>query len=721
MLTVLQILDNAALLTLAGLGFYFVERIRDRLGPMLRRMLHGVNFAISAFLVTASPVTLVDGALIDARAGPVILAGVVAGPIGGLMAGASGGLSRYLMGGEFAFSGMAVFFLYAAIGIAAARFRIVSDRRAFSMPSIIALTLASFCAASAMFFLIDPRERALFWLQQDLPFILLANALSLVFLASILRAAIYFVRKNTELIVLNERLNLAKRAGGFGIWDFDIRTGVLNWDKRSAELHGVDPESVEGTYEDWARNVHPDDLSGTEQIFRDALSTGNPFDSEYRVRLPQGTERTIKGDAIVLRDSKGQPERVVGTNLDLTKLRTTEAKLDKATSIVMHSQKFDTIGQLTGGVAHDFNNLLAVVTGNQELLRDQLQSDKFDLDEMRALIDASLEATKRGAELTQNMLAYARQAQLTPELTDLNQVVRETGNWLRRTIESRIEIRTVLQKDLWQTRVDRVSLQTALVNLLVNARDAFEGSGKVTIETGNVRIASDDSEEPQNEMRPGRYVMLTVSDNGSGIAPDILDCIFDPFFTTKRVGKGSGLGLSMVQGFVKQSGGTIRVHSEPGAGTTFKIYFPAAPEAACARDADIKEEGPSALRQQSGKRLLVVEDQLDLLSVMEKMLSVAGYDVVTAASGDEAYRIFESTPGVDLVVSDIVMPGELQGPGLAKKIRAVRPGMRFIFISGYASDSAVRGNCLLPGDIRLMKPVSRKELLDAVQKAFSDQ
>ena len=306
-------------------------------------------------------------------------------------------------------------------------------------------------------------------------------------------------------------------------------------------------------------------------------------------------------------------------------------------------------------------------------------------------------------------------------MTDLNQVVRETGNWLRRTIESRIEIRTVLQKDLWQTRVDRVSLQTALVNLLVNARDAFEGSGKVTIETGNVRIASDDSEEPQNEMRPGRYVMLTVSDNGSGIAPDILDCIFDPFFTTKRVGKGSGLGLSMVQGFVKQSGGTIRVHSEPGAGTTFKIYFPAAPEAACARDADIKEEGPSALRQQSGKRLLVVEDQLDLLSVMEKMLSVAGYDVVTAASGDEAYRIFESTPGVDLVVSDIVMPGELQGPGLAKKIRAVRPGMRFIFISGYASDSAVRGNCLLPGDIRLMKPVSRKELLDAVQKAFSDQ
>jgi CheY-like chemotaxis protein len=319
------------------------------------------------------------------------------------------------------------------------------------------------------------------------------------------------------------------------------------------------------------------------------------------------------------------------------------------------------------------------------------------------------------------MLAYARKARLTPVLTDLNQVVRETEKWLRRTIESRIEIETVLQAGLWPTMVDRVSLQSALVNLLVNARDAVDGSGQVTVETSNIRIEKEYTEDRNEDIPPGRYVMLAVTDTGTGIAPEFIDRIFDPFYTTKQIGKGSGLGLSMVQGFVKQSGGAIRVYSELDVGTSFKIYFPAAQVASQVSTEEDDVDFPSAVQERSGKRILLVEDQEGVLTVLEKTLRGAGFDVVTAESGDEAFRIFCDDNQFDLVATDIVMPGELQGPSLAREIRSLRPDIRFIFLSGYASEATVHGNGLRPEDIRLMKPVSRINLLDAVRSALSDQ
>lgn len=718
--TVFQILDNLVFLSFLGVFFYFIRLYGNDLSNIRRQVLNGLSFGIVALLVTATPVSMGDGATVDTRAGPILLAGIFAGPFGALLAASIGAIGRGLVGGSFAPSGMVVYFVYAFFGLALIRFRVVVPEMASTWRSLVLLTLASWLGASAMFFLIQPLDRAIVWLQQDLPYIFLANALSVFGVGIIIGFAAHLVRQTCDAVKLGETLNLAKHAGKIGVWDFNVSTGDLTWDSRSKELHGVDQLGFSSSYEAWSQTVHPDDLSSVQVAFAKSLAAQVPFSVEYRVVLSDGSINTIRGNAVVLRDGSGKPLRVVGTNLDLSELRETEKKLSAAQSLAEQSQKFETIGQLTGGVAHDFNNLLAVVMGNQELLKFELEQSPIDIVEVKALIDASIEASKRGAELTQNMLAYARQAHLRPVPTDLNQVIRETENWLRRTIESSVQIETVLQAGLWPALVDRASLQSALVNLLVNARDALEGAGKVTVETCNIRIDEEYIRSTGEDISVGRYVMLAVSDNGPGIPRDQIDRIFDPFFTTKITGKGSGLGLSMVQGFVKQSQGAIRVYSEIGVGTSFKLYFPVS-------TGDAEEGVPHQVslthsedRRVRRERILLVEDSEQVISVLRKILVNAQYDVVVAMNGDDAVCIFQDDQKFDLVVTDIVMPGLLQGPALAKEIRQLSPKMPFVFISGYASEATVHGNGLRPEDIRLMKPVSRATLLQSIENALGD-
>lgn len=714
----LQILENVLLLSLLGLGFYAIESQRETISRRVADLLHGVSFGLIAFLVTTTFVPFADGATVDARAAPVILAGYVGGPIAAFIAAVLGGLARGMVGSHFVFSGVIVYFVYAVIGSAfwaARRDKPVDFRNAVHIGG---MCLASCVGAAAMFVLIQPYERAIAWLMNDLPFIMAANVLGLIFAVGVLSIAAAVLQKTREVNELVETLQLAKRAGGFGIWDYDIRTGALNWDEQSLNLHGMDGTSFTGTFEDWARRVHPEDRITAQENFWHALQSADSYEVEYRVPHEDGTETTIKGNAIFLRDSEGDATRVVGTNLDLTTIRTAEKKLKEAQRLAFQAQKFETIGKMTGGVAHDFNNLLAVIMGNLELAADELRKDKPDREEVFTLFEASLEATRRGADLTQNMLAYARKARLSPERLDLNDTVRETENWMRRTIPSKIDIKTDLQPDLWLTRVDRISLQNALINLLVNARDAFEASGRILIETANVRVGDNVTLEDDEDIAPGRYVTLAVTDTGRGMEENVIQNMFDPFFTTKNVGEGSGLGLSMVEGFVKQSGGEIRVNSKPGFGTRMKVYFPAlgsdtptTPKTRLPEVQTVHAERPSG-------RILLVEDREDVLDVLHKALAGAGYEVATAKCGDEGFRIYQQDPQFDLVVTDIVMPGELQGPTLAQKIREDDPEMPFIFLSGYVSISAAHGYVPAQGDVRLMKPVSREELLANVARSL---
>jgi CheY-like chemotaxis protein len=316
------------------------------------------------------------------------------------------------------------------------------------------------------------------------------------------------------------------------------------------------------------------------------------------------------------------------------------------------------------------------------------------------------------------MLAYARKARLDPEIVNLNEIVRETKKWMRRTIETSIDIETVFQEGLWSIRADRSSLQSAIVNLIVNARDAMDGAGEVVLRTRNIHVDELFIAERQEEVLPGDYVLLTVDDNGMGIEANSLQKIFDPFYTTKAVGKGTGLGLSMVQGFVKQSGGALRVTSQTGKGTSFELYFPALSEPAVATSKSSFDVPSPLPLSEDRARILLVEDREEVMLVLQKILRASEFDVVTAENGDRAAEIFHGQGPFDLVVTDIVMPGVLQGPALADEFRLTHPDMRFIFLSGYASEAIDDGTGIRPEDIRLMKPVLRTDLLSAVEEAL---
>ncbi len=375
------------------------------------------------------------------------------------------------------------------------------------------------------------------------------------------------------------------------------------------------------------------------------------------------------------------------------------------------SSRLSAIGRLTGGVAHDFNNLLAVIMGNLELLRDE------DLEAERSgLIDAALGATRRGADLTRNMLAFARRSRLSPERLDLTGVIDEAQEWIGRTLPETVRVETSLQPDLWMVSVDRNSLENALLNLILNARDAMDSRGRLTISASNVEVAADVIEPGGDALSRGRYVMVSVSDSGPGIPEAQLAKIFDPFFTTKAPGQGTGLGLSMVAGFVAQSGGAVRVRSDPGVGTTFNLYFPALA-------AEPSEESVARTEDRKTKyarnRILLVEDEDAVREVQKGMLERAGHDVTTAETGDDALEIFRNAPDFDLLVTDVIMPGALQGNDLAVAIRKSAPDLPVIFISGY-SENALTGTPCDSAEFRLLKPVRRDELLATVARATGD-
>ncbi len=408
-------------------------------------------------------------------------------------------------------------------------------------------------------------------------------------------------------------------------------------------------------------------------------------------------------------------EAVSRLNAQLTEkvaqLNAAVAEREQAESALSRAQRMEAIGNLTGGMAHDFNNLLATILGNLELIREEEEAES-----RTPRIDAMIDAVLRGGDLTKSMLAFARRASLKPSVLDINAIVLETKNWAGRTFPANIQVETSLLAGLWAVEADASATESALLNLMLNARDAMPDGGRLTIETANVRIDEEYVESRREDMGPGRYVMLAVSDTGHGVPDDIVEKIFDPFFTTKPPGAGSGLGLSMIQGFMKQSGGTVRIYTEQHVGTTVKLYFKAVTDAGVDNRSSYGQGDEIA---EAGARTLVVEDEPGVLNVLVATLSNAGYAIRSAPSGDAAYEIFKQDPTFDVLLTDIVMPGALQGTTLAKALREIRPDLPVVFMSGYASEATVHGNGLRPEDIRLSKPVRRIDLINAIEKALA--
>lgn len=484
---------------------------------------------------------------------------------------------------------------------------------------------------------------------------------------------------------------------------------ILRMSEGSMDFWGLAPEAIENDINILFERVSHSARVEVEKKLVSSMETMSPLNIRLSTTSVSGEEKWLQ--------MSGQPSEhdSGGTMwhfllLDVSREMAAEQDAKHKAELLQQSERQKSIGQLTGGVAHDFNNLLAVTLGNLELLRDNKNDDQ-DI----ALIDNAINAVMRGSDLTKNMLAYSRQAPLEPKVLDLNELIRDSKNWFERTIPANIDIDTSFLANLWKIDADESSTVSAVLNLVVNARDAMPDGGKIMMETSNVRIEEDYIDERGEDIAPGRYVLLAISDTGVGLEPETLERIFEPFFTTKEPGSGTGLGLPMILGFMKQTGGTVRVYSEPGTGTTFKLYFPAY----FGENVPVSIKGDTLKPSKSlGARILLVEDEVMLLENLETVLKKEGYQVETAKNGDEAALIFEADTRFDLVVTDIVMPGQLQGTTLSHKLREIRYDIPFVFMSGYAREAAVHGNGLRPEDIRLMKPIRRPELIKAIEQAI---
>ncbi|HYN39034.1 MAG TPA: ATP-binding protein, partial [Rhodospirillales bacterium] len=437
-------------------------------------------------------------------------------------------------------------------------------------------------------------------------------------------------------------------------------------------------------------HTQPEEYS---QLWR-SITSGNVWRGEFHNRRKDGALFWELASIAPVKDASGRISHYVGVKEDITDRKEMEEQLRQ-------SQKMQALGQLTGGIAHDFNNLLAIIIGNLQLLGERIDGEA----RLRELFEDALWSAQRGAELTHRLLAFARRQPLKPDAVDFNGVIRGLSDLLRRTLGAGIQIREDLAPDLWTAYADRGELERALVNLAVNARDAMQGGGMLILETRNATIDEAYAEQYE-ELVAGDYVLLAVSDSGGGMSAEVMRHVFEPFFTTKAVGKGSGLGLSMVYGFVKQSGGHVEIDSRIGQGTTVKLYLPRA--LATSRQREKSTLGPPSA-QIKGRVVLLVEDEAKLRRVATKMLDKLGLTILQAESAEEALALLKERR-IDLLFTDFELPGGMNGAELADRARKLAPGIKILFTTGYARDTIVADRSAKDDMPWLLKPYSQSDL-----------
>src|SRR6202012_4617636 len=412
-----------------------------------------------------------------------------------------------------------------------------------------------------------------------------------------------------------------------------------------------------------------------------------------------------------IRDEDGKLVGFAKVTRDITERRDAEAALKEAHAAMIRSQKLEAIGQLTGGGAHDFNNLLQVISGNLHLLTKDIAGNPRA--EMR--VQSALAGVARGAKLASQLLAFARRQPLEPRVVNVGRVVKGMDEMLRRALGGEIEVETVVAGGLWNSLVDPDQLENAILNLAINARDAMNGAGRLTIEASNASL-DDEYVRQHEDLASGQYVMIAVTDTGAGIPPEILDRVYEPFFTTKAEDKGTGLGLAMVYGFLKQSGGHVKIYSEVGAGTTVKLYFPRK----VATEDTLVAASTGTVRG-GDETILVVEDDDEVREVAIAMLTELGYRVVKARDAASALVVIDSGIPIDLIFTDVMMPGALRSPELARKAKERLPNVAVLFTSGYTQNAIVHGGRLDPGVELLAKPYTREALARKIRHVLANQ
>jgi len=546
-------------------------------------------------------------------------------------------------------------------------------------------------------------------------------------------------RKKTEfqLRESNDRFRAAVDAIHSILWTNSADGRMVGEQRGWAALTGQEFDD----YQDygWSEAVHPDDRAETIEAWQRALDARSTFEWEHRVRCADGEYRIFAIRAVPTLNAEGAVTEWVGVHTDVTEQRMGEAQLQaqaedlqrqithrqraedqlrqlnetlearvrdeierhRTTEQALHrAQKMESMGQLTGGVAHDFNNLLQVIAGNLQMLSKDVEGN----DKAGQRVENALSAVARGAKLASQLLAFGRRQPLEPRVIQPNRLVNEMDELLRRSLGEAIEVEVIVPSNLWNICVDRAQLESALLNLAINARDAMDGPGRLTIEMSNAQLDATYA-EAAGDVAAGDYVMLAVTDTGCGMAPDVLERIFDPFYSTKPEGRGTGLGMSMVYGFVKQSGGHVSVYSEPGEGTTVRIYLPRS-------DSEEESDAPQYDGPITGgtETVLVVEDDEAVRTTVVDLLGSLGYRVLTARDAQAGLAVVESGLHIDVLFTDVVMPGTLSSREMARRAQEILPGLGVLFTSGYTENSIVHGGRLDPGVELLSKPYPREAL-----------
>ena len=527
---------------------------------------------------------------------------------------------------------------------------------------------------------------------------LLARVRANVDLARLRREATAALRRLNESLESEIAERTAERDR---LWDLsedllaigDYQGGLLRVSPSWQRVLGYDLAALRGLH--WRGFVHPEDFPEVAAQLAAIATSGGPARVEARLRAADGSWRWIAWH--IAPDPGGS--FAYGVGRDITAERQRAAALRDAEEALRQAQKMEAIGQLTGGLAHDFNNLLTGIAGSLELL--QVRAAQGRIGELDRHVAGAMASVNRAAALTHRLLAFARRQALDPRPTDVNALVAGMTELIRRTVGPAVRVETVCAAGLWPTLIDPNQLESALLNLCINARDAMPEGGRLTIETVNAAL-DEAYVATERDLRAGQYVALAVTDTGSGMTPDVMARAFEPFFTTKPIGQGTGLGLSMLYGFAKQSDGHVRIYSEVGRGTTVRVYLPRHGDAAV-MSAAATVPAPGAQPVGNGRRVLVVEDEALVRALVVEVLAELGFAALEAQDGPAGLRILQSSERIDLLISDVGLPG-LNGRQLADAARERRPSLKVLFITGYAHNAAIGNGLLEPGMEMIAKP-----------------
>ncbi|MFN3799977.1 MAG: ATP-binding protein, partial [Sphingobium yanoikuyae] len=509
-------------------------------------------------------------------------------------------------------------------------------------------------------------------------------------------------------------LRLAGRDTFVAVWVWNFRDDHVTWNIALEHAYGHRLENVEPTGEWWLDHIHPDDRQRINDSIHAVIDgEGTDWTDEYRFARGDGRYADILDRGYVLRSTAGEPLRMVGAMQDMSarkaierqleedrrrlaeEVETKTAERDRAEEALRQSQKMEAVGQLTGGLAHDFNNLLTGISGALEMMQIRIAQGRVG--EIDKYSVAAQGAVRRAAALTHRLLAFSRRQTLDPKPVNSNRLIFDLEELIRRTVGPQIQVETVGKAGIWTTLVDPNQLENALLNLCINARDAMPDGGRITIETANKWL--DDAAARERDLEPGQYVSICVTDTGTGMTPEVISRAFDPFFTTKPMGEGTGLGLSMIYGFARQSGGHVRIYSEIGTGTTMCIYLPRHfMEDEGSDDASPPPLLPAMVADKAMKRgsILVVDDEPTVRLLVVEIAQELGYDVQEAMDGPGAMRLLQNGAAFDLLITDVGLPGGMNGRQVADAALSLLPDLKILFITGYAENAVIGNGQLAP-------------------------